>query len=104
MPGFLLVLLYCLISGFAGVYLEYLMKRRTKQLNSFQFQNVQVSTWDVGGVCVGMLNLCLAVWLPSCHWHAKKAVRLRGHTQCNPIVHLLLEGRPERGYGCPPCI
>jgi len=45
--GFLLVLLYCLISGFAGVYLEYLMKRRTKQLNSFQFQNVQLYAYGV---------------------------------------------------------
>lgn len=40
--GFLLALLYCFISGFAGVYLEYLMKRPTEQFNSFHFQNVQV--------------------------------------------------------------
>jgi hypothetical protein len=42
--GFLLALLYCFISGFAGVYLEYLMKRPTEQFNSFHFQNVQVRT------------------------------------------------------------
>lgn len=45
--GFLLALLYCFISGFAGVYLEYLMKRPTEQFNSFHFQNVQLYAYGV---------------------------------------------------------
>jgi len=43
--GFLLVCVYCFLSGFGGVYTEYIMKRQNA--SPFLFQNVQLYSYGV---------------------------------------------------------
>ena len=44
LQGFLLVILYCFLSGFGGVYTEYLMKRQSAP---FLYQNIQLYFYSV---------------------------------------------------------